>query len=304
MRPLLRVSAMLARMPSPVFSTLDNVTNGTPCFFACSSGFAMTERVTALRITASAPWRSAVWNAFCSCSGEPSVPIVEAVQPRSAAPCLMMSPWISQASTPQLMKTTFFPPGTALPIAVSRPMLVGRVVALWASACASLTSGPPLLAAVPPFGSSSPHPVTATSAAPTASAPTRFLRPWTDIALLLFCRVDWIRRSGGAAALQARHGQRGDENDADEHVPGPLRRVGQREAGHARAEQQDRDDRAAGVEAPVLELGGAEEGGRERGQQVRRARGRRPASEHRREDDAGGPCQPARRHQRHESQPV
>src|SRR5829696_4764696 len=117
---------MLARMPSPVFSTLDNVTKGTPCFLACSSGFAMTERVTALRITASAPWRSAVWNAFCSCSGEPSVPIVEAVQPRSEAPCLMMSPWISQASTPQLMKATFLPLGTGLPIGVVSPMLVGR----------------------------------------------------------------------------------------------------------------------------------------------------------------------------------
>ena len=53
--------------------------------------------------------------------------------------------------------------------------------------------------------------------------------------------------------------------------PGPLRRAGEREAGDAGAEQQDGDDRAAGVEAPVLELRRAEEGGGERRQQVRGA---------------------------------
>ena len=118
---------------------LQHVTNATPCFSAFSICLATAARLTALRITASAPWRSAVSNAFWSCSGEPSVPIVEAVQPRSAAPCLMMSPWISQASTPQLMKTTFLPVGTGLPIGVVSPMLVGRVVAFSASVCASAT---------------------------------------------------------------------------------------------------------------------------------------------------------------------
>ena len=122
---------------------LQHVTNATPCFLAFSICLATAARLTALRITASAPWRSAVLNAFWSCSGEPSVPIVEAVQPRSAAPCLMMSPWISQASTPQLMKTTFLPVGTGLPIGVVSPMLVGRVVACLASACASATLAPP-----------------------------------------------------------------------------------------------------------------------------------------------------------------
>ena len=115
---------------------LQHVTNATPCCSAFSICLATAARLTALRITASAPWRSAVSNAFWSCSGEPSVPIVEAVQPRSAAPCLMMSPWISQASTPQLMKATFLPAGTSLPIAVVSPMLVGRVVAFSASVCA------------------------------------------------------------------------------------------------------------------------------------------------------------------------
>ena len=134
---------MLARIPSPVFSTLDSVTNGTPCCWACSSCFATTERVTALRITASAPWRSAVPNAFCSCSGEPSVPIVLAVQPRSAAPCLMMSPWTSHASTPQLMKAIFLPVGMGLPMGARVPMLSGRALDFSASARAAATPSPP-----------------------------------------------------------------------------------------------------------------------------------------------------------------
>ena len=92
-----------------------------PASWPARSAWRPLARLTALRITASAPWRSAVLNAFWSCSGEPSVPIVEAVQPRSAAPCLMMSPWISQASTPQLMKTTFLPVGTGLPIGCREP---------------------------------------------------------------------------------------------------------------------------------------------------------------------------------------
>ena len=93
------------------------------------------------------------------------MPIVEAVQPRSAAPCLMMSPWISQASTPQLMKTTFLPVGIGLPTGVVSPMVVGRVVAFWASACALATPGPALPeAAEPPLEPSPeslPHPLAA-----------------------------------------------------------------------------------------------------------------------------------------------
>src|SRR3954447_11796915 len=202
---------MLARMPSPVFSTLDNVTNGTPCFLACSSGFAMTERLTALRITPSAPWRSAVLNAFCSYSGEPSVPIVEAVQPRSAAPCLMMSPWISQASTPQLMKTTFLPVGTGLPIGSAIPMPVGRVVACLASASALDRPGVAELpdAAEPlldPFPESLPQPLTTASVAPIASTPTRPLRPLTDMRYSSSCRFDVMERF---AALSERCGAAG-----------------------------------------------------------------------------------------------
>ena len=140
---LFSLPATFLRIPSPSASMLQQVTNATPCCSAFSICLATASRLTALRITASAPWRSAVSNAFWSCSGEPSVPIASAVQPRSAAPCLMMSPWISQASTPQLMKTTFLPAGTSLPIAVSRPMLVGRVVAFSASDWASATPGPP-----------------------------------------------------------------------------------------------------------------------------------------------------------------
>ena len=58
----------------------------------------------------------------------------------------------------------------------------------------------------------------------------------------------------------------------DEHVVGPCRRVGKREAGGSGAQQQHRDQRSQGVEAPVLELGGAEERGGERRQQVRTCR--------------------------------
>ena len=126
---LFSVPPTFRRIPSPSSSMLQHVTNATPCCSAFSICLATASRLTALRITASAPWRSAVSNAFWSCSGEPSVPIVSAVQPRSAAPCLMMSPWISQASTPQLMNATFLPAGTSLPIAFVNPSVVGRVVA-------------------------------------------------------------------------------------------------------------------------------------------------------------------------------
>src|SRR3954452_11847179 len=136
---LLPVPATLARIPLPGVAVLQQVTKATPFCWASAICLETAARLTALRITASAPWRSAVSNAFCSCSGEPSVLIVDPFQPRSAAPCLMMSPWISQACTPQLMNTTFLPVGTGLPTAVASPIVVGRVVACWASDCARAT---------------------------------------------------------------------------------------------------------------------------------------------------------------------
>src|SRR3954452_12550326 len=136
---LLPVPATLARIPLPGGSVLQHVTKATPFACALAICLATAARLTALRITASAPGRSAVSNAFCSCSGEPLVLIVEPFQPRSAAPCLMMSPCSSQAWTPQLMNTTFLPVGTGLPTAVASPIVVGRVVACWARLCARAT---------------------------------------------------------------------------------------------------------------------------------------------------------------------
>ncbi len=57
---------------------LQHVTNWTPAFLASSICLAYASRLAALRITASAPWRSAVSKAFCSFSGEPSVATVDA----------------------------------------------------------------------------------------------------------------------------------------------------------------------------------------------------------------------------------
>ena len=124
-------------MPSPVASTVQQVTNATPLRCASSSCLATVARSTALRITASAPWRSALSNAFCSRSGEPSVAIFVRLQPRSAAPWARMSPWISHACTPQLMKTTFLPLGMALPTGPEIPTLLGRTDAFATSDCAS-----------------------------------------------------------------------------------------------------------------------------------------------------------------------
>ena len=83
-------------------------------------------------------------------------------------------------------------------------------------------------------------------------------------------------RTGGErrTPLQAGDHQRGDQDDADEQRARPLRGVGQAEAGRPGAEQQHRDQGAAGVEPAVLELGGA--------------RGRRPRS-----PGAGTACRPS-----------
>src|SRR4051794_8369851 len=160
-------------MPLPGGAVLQQVTKATPFCWASAICLETAARLTALRITASAPWRSAVSNAFCSCSGEPSVLIVDPFQPRSAAPCLMMLPWSSQAWTPQLMKTTFLPVGTGLPTAVSSPIVVGRVVACWASDCARvMPASPPAFDGDPPLEvllALLPHAVAAAIVAPSRS---------------------------------------------------------------------------------------------------------------------------------------
>ena len=233
---VLRVRDVGEDAVADLVSTLDSVTNGTPFCSACSSCLATLARLTALRITASAPWRSAVWNAFWSCSGEPSVPIVLAVQPRSAAPCLMMSPWISQASTPQLMKATFLPVGTGLPIGFSGPMLFGRVIAFSASACASARPAPPPAsgrAAVRLAAAAQPATTIATTprrrARTSAASACASSLDWIDIRFSSWCRLDVVelRRSGGGAGagrapLDAGQRERGDQDDADEHVARPT----------------------------------------------------------------------------------
>ncbi len=50
----------------------------------------------------------------------------------------MMSPWISQASTPQLMKVTFLPLGIGLPTGSVTGIVVGRSDALATVASAAL----------------------------------------------------------------------------------------------------------------------------------------------------------------------
>src|SRR4051794_19171622 len=126
-------------MPLPTGSVEQQVTNATPFFWASSICLDTAARLTALRITASAPLRSAVSNAPCSFSGEPSVAIVDADQPRSLAPWAMILPWTLQASTPQLMKAIFLPAGTVLPTGSVTPIVVGRVLACLTTDSASAT---------------------------------------------------------------------------------------------------------------------------------------------------------------------
>src|SRR3954470_12973153 len=133
-------------MPLPTGSVEQHVTNATPFFWASSICLDTAARLTALRITASAPLRIAVSNAPCSFSGDPSVAIVDADQPRSLAPWAMILPWTLQASTPQLMKAIFLPAGTVLPTGSVTPIVVGRVLACLTTDSASATPAGVLLA--------------------------------------------------------------------------------------------------------------------------------------------------------------
>ena len=104
--------------------------------------------------------------------------------------------------------------------------------------------------------------------------------------------------------LQAGDHQRGDQDDPHEQGAGPLRGVGQAEPRRPGAEQQHRDQGAAGVEPAVLELGGAEEDRGEAREQVRRPGGGGATAEDRGEHDARGSCQHPGRHEREELQPA
>ena len=78
-----------------------------------------------------------------------------------------------------------------------------------------------------------------------------------------------LRLGARPAHLEAGEGEGGDEHDAGGELLHPLVDVGQPEPVVQRAEQDDGDDGAPGVEAAVLELRGAEEDGGEGRQQVR-----------------------------------
>jgi len=81
----------------------------------------------------------------------------------------MILPWTLQASTPQLMKASFLPGGTGLPIAFVRPMVLGRALACLTTASAfarpAVTSPLAWLELPPELLLELPQPVAASSAA-------------------------------------------------------------------------------------------------------------------------------------------
>src|SRR5919201_980705 len=239
----------------------------------------------------------------------------------------MILPCSWHDAAPQLMNTSFLPAGTGLPIGLLTVMALGRLrpwfITAWAWLRVELETPPP---EPEPLLLEEPQAVapSASSAAARVTPAARRYRCNTGVRVDMFlppcgfmgscekwsggggpatqARPAEAAAAGGRSALQAGDRERGDQDDADEHVRRPLRGAGEPEPGRARAEQEDRDDRPPRVEAAVLELRRAQEGGGEGGQQVGRPARRRSGLDRRREHDPSGPREAARRDERHEAQ--
>src|SRR6188472_2960847 len=191
---------VLNRTSLPCCASEQHVTTSTPLALAAEIGPASASLSAASMITAFAPLRMAAWNAFCTFSGEPSVPTCLTDQPSILAPSARIGPCTAHASTPQLMKVIFLPVGIGLSIGLACVICVGRVADVSVSCLAAVTSAlppfaePPLLLALSPL----PQPVATNSS---AARPASASRVWTDLSRPVMLDMNssskWIEWVGG-----------------------------------------------------------------------------------------------------------